>query len=186
MHHLSKSLWQRKQAWSCYLVLLISTNINRMFHGGAWLLNKPSTWLMLIMLHLHLASTFHDVGTTRAFWNHRRNRSTSECHHGNPNGNVGIAIINHPPFITIFMGGINHQKWVVYYCYTHINPHGKQTMVFNLSLYFPRIASGSWSSWFDPHATKLGSHEPAPSMISAEPPRSWWHMRVNYWDMVLW
>ena len=36
--------------------------------------------------------------------------------------NVGITIINHPPIIiTIFMGGINHQKWVVYYCYTHIN-----------------------------------------------------------------
>ena len=34
--------------------------------------------------------------------------------------NVGTAIINHPPFITIFMGGINHQKWVVYLCYTHI------------------------------------------------------------------
>ena len=29
-------------------------------------------------------------------------------------GNVGIAIINHPPFITIFMGGLHHQKWVVY------------------------------------------------------------------------
>ena len=28
--------------------------------------------------------------------------------------------INHPPVITIFMGGISHQKWVVYYCYTHI------------------------------------------------------------------
>ena len=33
--------------------------------------------------------------------------------------NVGIAMINHP-LITIFMGGINHRKWVVYYCYTHI------------------------------------------------------------------
>ena len=36
--------------------------------------------------------------------------------------NVGIAIINHPPVITIFMGAINHQKWVVDYCYTNINP----------------------------------------------------------------
>ena len=29
-------------------------------------------------------------------------------------GNVGIAITNDPPFITIFMGGINHPKLVVY------------------------------------------------------------------------
>ena len=29
-------------------------------------------------------------------------------------GNVGFARINHPPFITIFMGGIPHQKWLVY------------------------------------------------------------------------
>ena len=42
--------------------------------------------------------------------------------------NVGIAIINHPPFITIFMGGINQPSiwWVVnlmgglWHCYTHI------------------------------------------------------------------
>ena len=27
---------------------------------------------------------------------------------------VGIAIVNHPPFIIIAMGGMNHQKWVVY------------------------------------------------------------------------
>ena len=27
---------------------------------------------------------------------------------------ITIMIINHPPFITIFMGAINHQKWVVY------------------------------------------------------------------------
>ena len=27
--------------------------------------------------------------------------------------NVGMAIINHP-LVTIFMGGVNHQKWVVY------------------------------------------------------------------------
>ena len=27
---------------------------------------------------------------------------------------VGIAIVKHPPFITIVMGGINHQTWVVY------------------------------------------------------------------------
>ena len=34
--------------------------------------------------------------------------------------NVGIAIINHAPLITISMGGKNHQKSVLYYCYTHI------------------------------------------------------------------
>ena len=28
--------------------------------------------------------------------------------------NVGITIINHPRGITIFMGGKNHQEWVVY------------------------------------------------------------------------
>ena len=35
------------------------------------------------------------------------NRSTRCC-------TVGIAIINHPPCITISMGGINHEKLVVY------------------------------------------------------------------------
>ena len=28
--------------------------------------------------------------------------------------------LNHPPFITIFMGGINHQTWMVYHCYAHL------------------------------------------------------------------
>ena len=38
--------------------------------------------------------------------------------------NVGIAIINYPPVITIFMGGIsiNHQfdGWCQWHCYTHM------------------------------------------------------------------
>ena len=39
-------------------------------------------------------------------------------------GNVGIAIINHPPFITISMDGIDHQfyGWCQWHCYTHIIP----------------------------------------------------------------
>ena len=38
-------------------------------------------------------------------------------------GNVGIAIINHPPFITIFMGGIPTIKLMggFWRCYTHIS-----------------------------------------------------------------
>ena len=40
---------------------------------------------------------------------------------GTENCNVGITMINYPPFITIFMGGINHQKWMVYHCYTNIS-----------------------------------------------------------------
>ena len=39
-----------------------------------------------------------------------------------------LAIINHPPnHHEIYMGGINHQKWIVYHCYTHIIPFGNQT-----------------------------------------------------------
>ena len=40
--------------------------------------------------------------------------------------NEGIAIIKHPPFITIFMGGINHRKWVFSFCYTHITALARQ------------------------------------------------------------
>ena len=31
---------------------------------------------------------------------------------GDTNGYITIIIINHPPVITMFMGGIDHQKWV--------------------------------------------------------------------------
>ena len=37
----------------------------------------------------------------------------SELENGHRNSWYSNAI-NHPPFITIFMNGINHQKWVVY------------------------------------------------------------------------
>jgi hypothetical protein len=35
--------------------------------------------------------------------------------------NVVKTIISHPPVITIFMGGIDHQKWGVYSCFNHNN-----------------------------------------------------------------
>jgi hypothetical protein len=39
-----------------------------------------------------------------------------------PEGNVGKTTMNHPPVITIFMGGISTiKRGVVYYCFTHIS-----------------------------------------------------------------
>ena len=50
-------------------------------------------------------------------------------------------MINHAPFITIFMGCINHQKWVVDYCYTHIFywevKHRSSIGLFNFNSHFP-------------------------------------------------
>ena len=86
----------------------------------------------------HFWDSQHDIGdlgaapNPRRFWCASKYRGQRQPHRSDLNrnssqgsdcaqwtmwsisSNVGIATISPPPFITIFLGGINHQKWVVY------------------------------------------------------------------------